>query len=229
MPIPLILVAAGGLAREVLGALEGQSRYRVRGILDDESSLHGTAVGGVGVLGSLDMIQDHDDAQVLICAGRGIARSAIERRLSSFGISDNRFAAVNDSSVRVPKSCRVGVGSILLGNVVMTADVDIGRHVVSMPNATLTHDDQLEDFVTVCAGVALGGAVHVGREAYLGMNSSVRENLTIGQRATLGMGACLLRDLPAGETWVGVPAHPLGAAICSSPFPHNFEVEGLSA
>jgi sugar O-acyltransferase (sialic acid O-acetyltransferase NeuD family) len=225
----LILLAASGLAREVLAALEGESRSRVRGILDDEPSLHGTALGGVDVLGPLEMISDYDDDQLLICAGRGITRAAIDQRLSRLGISDDRFATVTDSSVRVPSSCRVGPGSILLRNVVLTANVEVGRHVVCMPNVTLTHDDQLDDFVTVCAGVALGGSVHVGREAYLGMNSAVREGLTIGQRAILGMGACLTRDLPAAEAWAGVPARRLRTAICSSPFPNNFEVEGLSA
>jgi sugar O-acyltransferase (sialic acid O-acetyltransferase NeuD family) len=228
MATPLILVAASGLAREVLAALESQSHYRVRVILDDESSLHGTVLGGVGVLGPLEMISDYDDDQLLICAGRGMTRAAIERRLRGLGLSDDRFGTVIDPSVKVPSSCQVGAGSILLANVVLTANVEIGRHVVTMPNVTLTHDDQLDDFATVCAGAALGGSVHVGREAYLGMNCSVRENLTVGQRATLGMGACLTRDLPSGETWVGVPARRVGMTNSSLPRPHNFEVEGLS-
>jgi sugar O-acyltransferase (sialic acid O-acetyltransferase NeuD family) len=229
MTAQLILLAASGLAREVLAVLEGQSSYKVRGILDDEASLHGTALGGVDVLGPLDMISEYDDDQVLICAGRGMTRAAIDRRMTRLGIPDDRFATVTDSSVRVPSSCQVGPGSLLLRNVVLTANVKIGRHVVCMPNVTLTHDDQLDDFVTVCAGVAVGGSVCVGREAYLGMNSSVREDLTIGQRAILGMGACLTRDLPPAETWAGVPARRLRGAILSSPFPNNLEVEGLSA
>ena len=72
----------------------------------------------------------------------------------------------------------------------------------------MTHDDQVSDFATLCARVTLGGNVLVGEGAYLGMGAMVRERVEVGEGSTLGMGAVLLRDLPAGETWVGVPAQP---------------------
>ena len=78
-----------------------------------------------------------------------------------------------------------------------------------MPHVTLTHDNRIEDFATLCAQVVLGGSVHVGETAYLGMGSSAREGVAIGTEATLGMAAVLLEDLPAGATWAGCPARPL--------------------
>jgi acetyltransferase-like isoleucine patch superfamily enzyme len=78
-----------------------------------------------------------------------------------------------------------------------------------MPGVTLTHDDVVADFATFAAGVSLGGSVRVGRAAYLGMNSSVRERTSIGAGATIGMGAVVLADVPDDETWVGVPAHAM--------------------
>ena len=81
----------------------------------------------------------------------------------------------------------------------------------------MTHDDIIGDYATLCAGVVLGGGVHVGARAYLGMNASVRQDLMVGRDSTLGMGSALVRDLPELQTWAGVPAGPLkdryGAAL----------------
>ena len=78
-----------------------------------------------------------------------------------------------------------------------------------MPRVVLTHDDAAGDFVTLTAGVAVGGRVTIGRGAYLGQNASVRQDVRIGAESTLGMGAVLVADLPPGQTWVGNPARPL--------------------
>ncbi len=210
----LILVAASGLAREVLAALPTGARPVT--VLDDDTARAGTHVGSVIVEGGLELVRDLPDHELLVCAGRGTARRAIVARLATLGVGPDRYATVVHPSVAVPDSCTVGSGSILLAQVALTADVHVGRHVVAMPHVTLTHDDVVEDFATLGAGVALGGGVRVGSGTYLGMNSSVRERLVVGNDATLGMGAALITDLPAGQTWTGVPARPLPTALETS-------------
>lgn len=204
----IILVAAGGLARETAEAARAAG-LPVAGCVDDNPDLWGTLLeGGLEVLGGLDLIVSQVDSGVVICAGKGATRAVLAQRLSGLGVPDERFATVVHPSVSVPASCRVGAGSILLAGVVLTASVRVGRHVVAMPHVTLTHDDVVDDFATLCAGVTLGGHVKVSGAAYLGMSSSVREKVTVGAGATLGMGAVLTRDLPPGQTWLGVPARP---------------------
>jgi sugar O-acyltransferase (sialic acid O-acetyltransferase NeuD family) len=206
---PLLLVAASGLAREVLAVIRTHKLYDVIGFLDDSPSLAGGLVDGVPVLGPVDQLTSYPNAQVLVCAGRGTVRERIVSRLTGLGVDDGRFASVVHPSIEVSQGSSVDLGSILLGGVAMTTAVSIGKHVVVMPNATLTHDCVLEDYATVCAGVTLGGNVVVKIGAYLGMNASVRERVVVGKDAVLGMGSVLLNNLPTGETWAGAPARPL--------------------
>jgi sugar O-acyltransferase, sialic acid O-acetyltransferase NeuD family len=203
----LLLVGASGLAREVLDA--GVSG--VEGILDDDPDTHGTEFAGLPVLGGSELAAAHGGT-LLLCIGPGAARRQAARRLERLGVSDDRFTVYAARSTRIGATCQIAPGSILLDGVVVTANARLGRHVVVMPHCTLTHDDEVGDFVTFAAGVALGGGVRIGAGATVGMNASVRQGVTIGHDATIGMGAVVLRDVPSGQTWAGVPARQLAGS-----------------
>jgi sugar O-acyltransferase (sialic acid O-acetyltransferase NeuD family) len=209
---PLIIVTASGLAREVSEAVRIAGDRRLAGFVDDDAAQWGKSYAGVDVLGSLEEVASHPDAELVICAGRGRTRQVLEARLLANGVDDGRFATIVHPGVRLPSDAVVGAGSVLLGGCVLTAAVTIGRHVVAMPHVTLTHDDVVDDYATLCAGVNLGGNVRIGARAYLGMSSAVRENSLVGADAVIGMGAAVVRDVPSGQTWVGVPARPVATS-----------------
>ena len=205
----LLLLAASGLAREAMAMVRDGDEYDVVGILDDDASLRTTEVDGAHVLGPFELVHAYRHAQVALCIASGPARELAVARLAGLGFDANRYATLIHPSTAIPEGCIVGRGSILFANVVMTADVFLGEHVVAMPGVTLAHDDVVEDFATLAAGACLGGSVRVGRGACVGMNACVRERSLVGAYAMVGMGAVVLRDVPARQTWVGVPARPL--------------------
>ncbi|MEV8182579.1 NeuD/PglB/VioB family sugar acetyltransferase [Specibacter sp. NPDC078692] len=217
----IILVAASGLAREVLACIRNSGTADVIGFLDDDPALAGRDLDGVPVLGRINDATAYPTASFVLCAGKGGTREKIAFVLAGLGIGSVRYTSVVDKSVAVTDGSIIGAGCILLANVVLTAGVRLGSHVVAMPQVTFTHDDDADDFATLAAGVSLGGGVHVGRRAYLGMNSSVREHLSIGAGATVGMGAAVLQDVPDDETWAGVPARPLRGGQTPAPAPNS--------
>ncbi|WP_426989086.1 NeuD/PglB/VioB family sugar acetyltransferase [Pseudarthrobacter sp. Y6] len=205
----LVLIAASGLAREVLTMVRASGQYDVVGLLDDDKEMAGVTVDGAPVLGTIDDAPKFTHALVLVCLASGKSREAVVERLAALGLRDARYATAIDPTVECPEGCRIGRGSILLKNATLTASVTLGAHVVAMPSVTFTHDDHVADFATFAAGVPLGGGVRIGRAAYLGLNCSVRERTSVGSYATVGMGVAVLSNVPDGETWVGVPAHPI--------------------
>jgi sugar O-acyltransferase (sialic acid O-acetyltransferase NeuD family) len=207
----LVIVGAGGFARETAAAVRAIPSLRLRGFLDDDRSLHGTHRSGVPVLGPSFLAHSHD-AQVVVCVGSPRDYAVRARLVIELGLELSRYATVVHPSAQVGAGCTVGPGSVLLAQVTLTADVTVGAHVAVMPQVVLTHDNVVGDFATIAAGVRLGGGVHVGRGAYVGAGALVREGVTIGDRSLVGLGSIVLSDVPAGEVWVGNPARYLRTA-----------------
>jgi sugar O-acyltransferase (sialic acid O-acetyltransferase NeuD family) len=222
-PRKLLLVGAGGLAREAAEAVRAANSvsptWDLLGFVDDDPAKQGSVVGGIPVLGPVETVHDHRSAFVLICPGRPdnyVARLLLVDRL---GLDDERYATVIHPTATVGTTCDVGAGSVLLAHVDLTADVTVGRHVVVMPQVVLTHDVRLDDFVTIASGVRLGGACHVGRGAYLGSGASLREGIAVGEWAMVGMGSVVTRNVPAKRMWYGVPARDVSRAALPAHVP----------
>jgi sugar O-acyltransferase (sialic acid O-acetyltransferase NeuD family) len=213
---PLLLIGAGGLAREAAEAVRAINAARptwtLLGYLDDDPAKHGTVTGGLPVLGSVDDLRKYANAQVVLCPGRPdnyVARSHLASRLA---LDDDRYATVVHPSASIGSTCNVGAGCVVLAHVALTADVVVSRHVVIMPQVVLTHDVHVGEFATLAAGACVGGSCRIDRNAYIGSGVCVREGITVGERALVGMGAIVTRDVPPDRLWVGCPARDVSRA-----------------
>ncbi|GAA1935176.1 NeuD/PglB/VioB family sugar acetyltransferase [Nocardioides hwasunensis] len=209
----LLMVGASGLAREATAVAVLLQHDGPLNIVDDNSAVWGTLHGLTPVIGSVDLVTELVDHDVLLTLGKGRHRRRVVVRLEMLGMDPARYISLIHPRIVLPGSCSIGAGSIALDGVVLTADVEVGRHVVLMPQVTLTHGCTVHDYATLCAGVSLGGDVEIGEGAYIGMNATVREGVHIGADAVVGMGAVVLHDVPAGETWAGVPARPIRTGV----------------
>lgn len=210
---PLLILGAGGFARETAEAVRAESetdgRWDLLGFLDDDPDRHGDFLEGLPVLGPLDAIADHPDARVVACMGHPgnfFTRKRVVRRLN---LAPERWATVIHPSAVLAASTEIGCGSVVLASVVTTAAVRIGEHVVVMPATVMTHDDEAGDYATFGAGVRLAGRVRVGEGAYVGSGALVRQDLEVGEWSLIGMGSVVTHAVPAGEVWAGVPARCL--------------------
>ena len=211
-PRPLLLVGSGGLAREVLATVRaGDGPWTVAGFLDDNPERHGLVIDAVPVLGPVDSIADHPDADVVLCTASTRNQGSRKLIAARLGLPPERYATIVHPAASPAPGTVLGAGSVMMANVVVTAPQEIGSHVVVMPHVTITHDDEIADYVTFASRVALAGAVAVGTGAYLGSGALIREGLKIGAWSLIGMGAVVLEDVPPSQVWVGNPARCIRA------------------
>lgn len=213
---PLVLIGAGGLAREAVEAIRATNAVRptwdLLGFLDDDPVKHGSVIGGVTVLGDVASLDEFPDAAIVLCPGRPdnyISRRLLAERLA---LDTDRYATIIHPTATVGVTCAVGSGSVLLAHVDLTADVAVGQHVVVMPQVVLTHDTRVGDWATLASGVLVGGSCQIGRAAYVGAGACLREGIRVGESALIGMGSVVTRDVPAERMWFGTPARDVSRA-----------------
>lgn len=74
-----------------------------------------------------------------------------------------------------------------------------------------TADDQsgaLTNFTTA--------PIHLHTGAWIAAKATVLQGVQVGARAIVGAHAVVTRSIPAGETWVGIPAKPIRSSQASS-------------
>lgn len=209
----LLLIGAGGFARETAEAVRAinldRPTWDLLGFLDDDPALHGAEVDGLPVLGPIAAAARFVEARMVVCTGHPGNYFSRKRIVRALDLPASRYAKLIHPAAVVPRSARLGPGTVVMASVVLTTAVRVGAHVAIMPGVVLTHDDVIGDYVTFGAGVRLGGGATVLEGAYLGAGAMVREARTVGAWSLVGMGAVVTRDVPDAEVWAGVPARLL--------------------
>jgi len=212
----LVLIGSGGFGRETAEAvralISAGTPWRLLGFIDDDLARAGEVIDGTPILGGREELKRLPDARVVVCTGRPDNYVSRPRIVHELGFPAERYATIIHPAAAVSSSSSVGPGTVLLANTVLTAAVRVGSHVAVMPHVTLTHDDVIEDFVTLASRCALGGTARIRRGAYIGAGAVIGQQLVVGELALVGMGAVVTKDVPAREVWVGIPARRLRAA-----------------
>jgi sugar O-acyltransferase (sialic acid O-acetyltransferase NeuD family) len=206
--LDLVLIGAGGHGREVLDVVDAinaqRPTYRVVGFLDDGDPDPGLIEGrGYSILGPSTEAPAIGVAFVL-SLGSSRDRKAIDGRLRATGLES---PVLVHPHATIGPDVELGPGCVVTAGVRFGNHIRVGRHGHVNMNSTVHHDCVLEDYVTLSPGVHLNGNVVVREGAFFGTAATVIPGHEIGAWATIGAGAVVVRDVAAGVTAVGVPAH----------------------
>ncbi len=90
-----------------------------------------------------------------------------------------------------------------------TRPTTIGRNVFLMAHTHIGHDCIVGDGCELAAGTVLAGWVELGENVRVGVNACFKNRVKVGAGARIGAGAVVVKDVPAGEVWVGNPAREI--------------------
>ena len=203
----VIILGAGGHAQVIadilLSAHNAGADWKPIGFLHGDSSLTGTAIMDLPVLGAIAQLNEVNHDAIIVAIGNNHTRAKIFSSARERG--ERIINAVHPTAVLAP-DVRLGEGVMICAHVVVNTGTVVGDNVILNTGCTVDHHDHIASHAHVAPGGHLGGNVRLGEGAMIGIGSAIIPGRFIGEWAVVGAGAAVVKDVLPHSTVVGVPA-----------------------
>ncbi len=101
---------------------------------------------------------------------------------------------------------KIGEGCIVMPGVYIGPFSQIGLCCVLWPGAILSHHNILDDFNWIASGCCFGGGASTGKNCFLGLGSTVRNEIEVSDYTFIGAQAYIGKTTLSKGVYLGVPA-----------------------
>ena len=203
----IVIIGAGGVGREVSLIIqqinELEPTWNLLGFIDDNTDNWGKIINGYSVIGGIDSLEFLSNDTYIVIA---IANYEVKKKIVNKVNNKFKFATIVHPKVWIHDYMTVGQGTIIYEGAILTANIEIGNHVIISPKCGVGHDSIIKDYVSLLWNVNVSGNDLIEEGVMMGSGSTVIQGKKIGKGSIIGAGAVVVNDIESFSTAVGVPA-----------------------
>ncbi len=197
----LLIIGASGYGKVVADIAIKMNKWQRIAFLDDNESIK--LCMGLDVIGkSTDAFTYIEDSDFFVAIGNNATREKIQDKLIT---EDASIVSLIHPNAVIGTAVEIGIGTAVMAGVAINSPSRIGKGCIINTSCSLDHDNVIEDYVHISPGANLAGTVKVGKGSWIGIGSTISNNVNICSSCILGAGAVVVKDIIEPGTYVGVP------------------------
>lgn len=203
----VIIIGAGGQAKNTSLVIEQIGSWNILGFVDDCPEKKGTTIRGYPVLGSLkEICEQYDEANFAFAIGN----SAVVQRMVGFIKATGKsftFPNLIHPAAQIDLSeVEMGEGNIVFPSSLFLSEIKMGNFNFFNFKCAISHEVRIGDYCIVQPGVNILGRTTLKDRAYCGANATIVQGKTIGENSLVGAGTVVTKDVEDNAVMVGNPA-----------------------
>lgn len=203
---PLYIVGAGSVGGHIasnptLYGLEGREIL----FIDRDSSKIGKTFVGKTIIGSDDyLLAINNPIDVIL----GVAFPAIKKRIYYILLANNNisFPSLIAKNAWISEGVTLGLGVIVYPNCSVNFGSALGDFSILNMNCAIGHECQIGQFTSLAPGVNLGGKTIIGELSEMGIGSTTKQFIRIGDNVQVGGQTMVVSDISSNIKVKGIPA-----------------------
>ena len=210
----IIIIGGRGTAIVIADQIyDAQQRYNapieVLGLaLDDLSG--GDSISGYLILCGIKELYSkygkYEDIKFIYSLYRPDCMEERTKILYDLNIPMEKFTNFIHPSVMLAKSSAMGVGNVLLANVVVNCNAVLGNFNTVNSGTLLGHDIVIGNNNYFAGQVCVGSGLRIGDKNFFGLNTSIRNGISIGNTNIVGMASNITKNVTDNNVLYGNPA-----------------------
>lgn len=210
----MLIVGAGGFAREIIDLLEVDEKMSRKNItlFDNINTRNSFFFDEFKIFRNYKEIQDYSkenkDLDFTIGFGDITKRKKIFEKFRSLGFRPYSILSAKSSVAQI--DVQIGAGAVIMQNVTVTTGVFIGKATLINIGTIISHDVRIGDFCEIACGVRIAGRCEIGNNVFIGTGAIINPDITIGDNVFIGSGTVIIKNVPNNTKIVGNPGRPIG-------------------